>query len=298
MGEALTQDEGRARRAAGAQGPGQAGRGRARDRRRLGRGHELDRRGGRRRHEDGSGVTGGLVVTPTDAAAAEKLFNQLKAFVQLGGAAGRAQRQGRDLQRRDDHDDRPRRPRRHARRADRWHDPARRPHDLVRRHGQGRRARLRHRLHQGRHRHGGGRTLARVHATASRRRSPQAGASNSSLVWLDITGVRGLVEAMVPDLGGYGANVKPYLEAFDTVIGTIVPGDEHRRRYPHHPRQGRLTRRDPPSTNQRAQSRGPGPRARQRRSTAPHGRSHPPDPCRGDQAADLPAGRRRQPLRP
>ena len=33
---------------------------------------------------------------------------------------------------------------------------------------------------------------------------------------------------MVPaaDRSDYDANLKPYLEAFDTVIGTTIPGDE------------------------------------------------------------------------
>ncbi len=35
---------------------------------------------------DGTEIAGGLVIVPTDAAAADQLLNQLKAFIQLGGA--------------------------------------------------------------------------------------------------------------------------------------------------------------------------------------------------------------------
>jgi hypothetical protein len=50
---------------------------------------------------------------------------------------------------------------------------------------------------------------------------------NSGLLWVDAAAVRGMVEAQVPaaDRAGYDANVKPYLQALDTVIGTMVAGD-------------------------------------------------------------------------
>jgi hypothetical protein len=56
----------------------------------------------------------------------------------------------------------------------------------------------------------------------------QAGKEHSSLFWLDVAATRGFVEGMVPTSGrsDYDANLKPYLEAFDTVIGTTIPGDE------------------------------------------------------------------------
>ncbi len=51
---------------------------------------------------------------------------------------------------------------------------------------------------------------------------------NGSLVWLDIAGVRGLVEPMMSgdDKTKYEADLKPYLDAFDSVIATDVPGDD------------------------------------------------------------------------
>ncbi len=56
----------------------------------------------------------------------------------------------------------------------------------------------------------------------------QAGKEHASLFWLDVAATRDFVEGMVPaaDRSEYDANLKPYLEAFDTVIGTTIPGDE------------------------------------------------------------------------
>jgi hypothetical protein len=56
----------------------------------------------------------------------------------------------------------------------------------------------------------------------------QAGKEHASLFWLDVAATRDFVEGMVPaaDRSDYDANLKPYLEAFDTVIGTTIPGDE------------------------------------------------------------------------
>lgn len=52
--------------------------------------------------------------------------------------------------------------------------------------------------------------------------------ANGSLLWVDVAGVRDLVERQLPaaDKAGYEANVKPYLVAFDAVIGTVTPGTD------------------------------------------------------------------------
>jgi len=56
----------------------------------------------------------------------------------------------------------------------------------------------------------------------------QAGPTHASLVWVDVAAVRDLAESMVPaaDRADYDANMKPYLAGFDTVIGTTTPGDK------------------------------------------------------------------------
>jgi hypothetical protein len=56
----------------------------------------------------------------------------------------------------------------------------------------------------------------------------QAGAAHSALFWVDAIGVRGLAETHLPadEKARYEADVKPYLEAFDSVIGTYAPGDD------------------------------------------------------------------------
>ncbi len=56
----------------------------------------------------------------------------------------------------------------------------------------------------------------------------QAGKEHAALFWLDVAAMRGFIESMVPaaDRADYDANLKPYLEAFDNVIGTTIPGDE------------------------------------------------------------------------
>jgi hypothetical protein len=172
----------------------------------------------------GTGISGGLVVTPTDSAAAERLLNQLKAFIQLGGSqAGLTVK------------DEP------------YNGATITTIDLG---GLGDML--------GSQVGGvippGGLTISyavtdkvvvlgygtdftkAVIDTAAGGPSlastdrfktslTQAGASNSALLWVDVTGVRGLVEGMIPDLGDYGANVKPYLASFDSVIATSVPGD-------------------------------------------------------------------------
>ncbi|MEI7743586.1 MAG: DUF3352 domain-containing protein [Chloroflexota bacterium] len=54
-----------------------------------------------------------------------------------------------------------------------------------------------------------------------------AGPTNASLVWIDVTAFRDLAESMVPaaDKADYDANIKPYLAGFDSVIGTTTPGE-------------------------------------------------------------------------
>ncbi len=56
----------------------------------------------------------------------------------------------------------------------------------------------------------------------------QAGTEHASLLWVDITGVRGAVEDLVPSdaLGRYDSDVKPYLEALDSMISVAIPGDK------------------------------------------------------------------------
>ena len=107
----------------------QAGRGHARAGRRPRRDHRLDGRGRvavtadgdldrRRRRRD----------PDRRRAAADRLFDQLKAFIQLAGGSQGLKRHRGGLRRHDDHDPRPGRPRRHARRVG---GPARlRPGDL------------------------------------------------------------------------------------------------------------------------------------------------------------------------
>jgi hypothetical protein len=51
--------------------------------------------------------------------------------------------------------------------------------------------------------------------------------AHGSLIWLDVAAVRGLAEAQIPEAerGKYDTDVKPYLDAFDSVIGTSTPGE-------------------------------------------------------------------------
>ena len=53
-------------------------------------------------------------------------------------------------------------------------------------------------------------------------------AKHGSLMWLDVAGLRDLAEARMPaaDRADYEANVKPYLAAVDAVIGTSTPGSD------------------------------------------------------------------------
>jgi Protein of unknown function (DUF3352) len=54
----------------------------------------------------------------------------------------------------------------------------------------------------------------------------KADAVNAALLWLDVAGVRTFAETQVPaaDKAAYQTTVKPYLDAFDSVIGTYAPG--------------------------------------------------------------------------
>jgi hypothetical protein len=51
---------------------------------------------------------------------------------------------------------------------------------------------------------------------------------HGSLAWVDVAAIRDLVEGMIPDdeRGEYDTDVKPYLEAFDAIISTSVPSDD------------------------------------------------------------------------
>jgi hypothetical protein len=51
---------------------------------------------------------------------------------------------------------------------------------------------------------------------------------HGSLMWLDVAGIRSLAESMIPaaDKADYDANTRPYLEAIDSIIGTQTPGDK------------------------------------------------------------------------
>jgi len=56
----------------------------------------------------------------------------------------------------------------------------------------------------------------------------QAGTSHSALFWIDAIGLRGLAETHLSaeDKAEYDSDIKPYLEALDTVIGTFTPGPD------------------------------------------------------------------------
>ena len=72
----------------------------------------------------------------------------------------------------------------------------------------------------------GGESLAKTERFAAALK--QAGPKHAALVWLDVAAMRGLAESMVPeaDRADYDANMKPYLAGFDSVIGTTTPGDK------------------------------------------------------------------------
>ena len=56
----------------------------------------------------------------------------------------------------------------------------------------------------------------------------QVDAQNAGLFWVDVASIRDLIEAQVPadQKADYEANAKPYLQAFDSVIGTYAPSDD------------------------------------------------------------------------
>ena len=175
---------------------------------------------------DGTEVGGGLVVVPSDAAAAEKLFGQLEAFIQLGGAQAGLSITSED-----------------------YNGTTIKVVDLS---GLGGLV--------------GAMSEGAVEAPADLKLAyavtdevvviaigtefvkgvldartgesladterfktalEQAGAQHTSLVWLDVAAIRGFIEDLVPAemRGEYDASYKPYLEAFDTVIGTTSVGD-------------------------------------------------------------------------
>jgi hypothetical protein len=176
---------------------------------------------------DGKDVAGGLVIVPNDAAAADKLLSQLKAFIQLGGAqaglsvteedykgttitvvdlSGLAALAGNMTA---------------------FASPV--PTDLK----------LAYAVTDQVVVISIGTDFVKSVIDASAGESladterfstalTQAGKEHSALFWLDVAATRGFVEGMVPssDRADYDTNAKPYLEAFDTVIGTSIPGDE------------------------------------------------------------------------
>ena len=55
----------------------------------------------------------------------------------------------------------------------------------------------------------------------------RAGTSHAALFWVDVKGTLAFAETRLKDhLGAsFDTDVKPFLQAFDSVIGTTVPGD-------------------------------------------------------------------------
>lgn len=175
---------------------------------------------------DGSDVGGGLVVAPADAAAAEKLFGQLEAFIALGGAQAGLTITSED-----------------------YNGATIKVVDLA---GLGGLV--------------GAMSEGAVEAPADLKLAytvtddvvviaigtdfvkgvldaragesladterfktalEQAGTQHTALVWLDVAATRGFIEGLVPSdmRGEYDASYKPYLEAFDSVIGTTSVGE-------------------------------------------------------------------------
>jgi hypothetical protein len=175
---------------------------------------------------DGKDIAGGLVVSPTDAADAERLLNQLKAFVQLGGAQAGV-----------------------AVTDEAYGDTTITVVDLSRLGGlvdsmsEGVVAapaviKLAYAVTDQVVVVGYGTDFVKAVldartgdslATTDRFKAAltQAGAEHASLLWMDVTAVRGAVEDFVPsgELGSYDADVKPYLEAIDSVVAVTSPGD-------------------------------------------------------------------------
>ncbi len=176
---------------------------------------------------DGKDIAGGLVIVPTDAAAADKLLSQLKALLQLGGAqAGLSvteeEYQGTTITVVD----------------------LSGLGGLVGQMSEGAVAaptdlKLAYAVTDEVVVFGVGTDFVKSVLDASAGQSladterfstalTQAGKEHASLFWLDVAATRDFVEGMVPtaDRSDYDANLKPYLEAFDTVIGTTIPGAE------------------------------------------------------------------------
>ncbi len=176
---------------------------------------------------DGTDVAGGLVVAPTDAADAERLMNQLKAFVQLGGAQagisvtdevyGDATITIVDLSGL-------------GGLVDSMSEGAvSAPADIK----------LAYAVTDQVVVIGYGTDFVKAVLDARTGESlagtdrfktalAQAGAEHATLLWLDVTGVRGAVEDLAPAemFGqGYDSDVKPYLEAIDSVVAVSSPGD-------------------------------------------------------------------------
>jgi hypothetical protein len=55
-----------------------------------------------------------------------------------------------------------------------------------------------------------------------------AGSSNSGVLWVDLAGLRSVAESMLPSdqQSGYDSDLKPYLEPLDAIIGASVAGTE------------------------------------------------------------------------
>ena len=55
----------------------------------------------------------------------------------------------------------------------------------------------------------------------------QADKANAALMWLDVAGIRTFAETQIPasDKATYETDVKPYLDAVDSLIGTYAPGE-------------------------------------------------------------------------
>ena len=176
---------------------------------------------------DGTDIAGGLVIVPTDAATADKLLNQLEALIQLGGAqAGLSVTE------------------------EQYNGTTITVVDLsglgglVGQMSEGAVAaptdlKLAYAVTNEVVVFGIGTDFVKSVLDASAGESladterfstalTQAGKEHASLFWLDVAATRDFVEGMVPaaDRSDYDANLKPYLEAFDTVIGTTIPGDE------------------------------------------------------------------------
>jgi hypothetical protein len=170
---------------------------------------------------DGDNVAGGLVMTPTDAAAAQRLFDQLTGFIKLGGASAGLSATTED----------------HngttitvlnvgglgasafggAVPADASIAFAATNDVVVIGYGADF---VKSVLDAG-----SGQSLADTDRFSSALK--KAGPTQSALAWLDVVGLRGLAESMVPadQRGDYDANLKPYLAGFDSVLGTMTPGD-------------------------------------------------------------------------